>query len=48
MRMSTDDGFHGEFVAAEQIHDAMNFVSGIKHQRFARDGVSDNGAVALQ
>src|SRR5258708_37623784 len=48
MRMSTDDGFYGEFVAAEQMHDAMNFVAGIKLQCLARDGISNDGAIALQ
>jgi len=43
-----NDGFDGEFVAAEQVHDAVNFVAGVEDQSFARDWIADDRAVALQ
>src|SRR5260370_39760803 len=48
VRMSADDRFYGEFVAAEQVHDAMDFVSRIEDQSLARDRVGDDRAIALQ
>lgn len=46
--VGADDGFDGEFMAAEQIHDAVNFVAGIENNGFTRNGIADDGAVALQ
>jgi urease alpha subunit len=48
VRMSADDRFYGESVAAEQVHDAMDFVSRIEDQSLARDRVGDDRAIALQ
>jgi hypothetical protein len=48
VRMGADDGFYCEFVTAEKVQDAIYFVAGVNHQRFARDGISDDRAVALQ
>ena len=48
VRMSAGDGFDGEFMAAEQVHDAMDFVAGIENDGFARNRIADDGAVALQ
>ena len=46
--MSADDRFDGELMAAEQIHDAMNFVAGVEDDGFAGKRIADDGAVALQ
>ena len=43
-----DDSFYGELVAAEQVHDAVDFVAGIENQSVAGDGVGDDRAIALQ
>jgi hypothetical protein len=48
VRVSADDGFDSQLVAAEQVHDAMDFVAGIEDDGFARDRIADDGAVALQ
>jgi hypothetical protein len=48
VRVGADDGFYGELVAAEQIHDAVDFVAGVEDDGFTRDGIADDGAVALQ
>jgi len=48
VRVGADNGFDGEFVAAEQIHDAVNFVAWVDDDGFARDRIADDGAVALQ
>jgi len=43
-----DDGFYGESVAAEDVHDAVDFVAGVEDDGFPRDGIADDGAIALQ
>jgi hypothetical protein len=48
MRVRADDGLNFEFVPAQKIEDAMDFVAGIDDQRFARDGVANDGAIALK
>jgi len=48
VRVRADDSLYREFVAAEQVHDAVNFIAGIEDDSFARDGIADDRAVALQ
>jgi hypothetical protein len=48
VRVSTDNGFDGKLVAAKEVEDAMDFVAGIHYERFTRDGVADDRAIALQ
>ena len=46
--VGTYDGFDGEAVAAEEFEDAGDFVAGVDDQRFAREGIADDRAIALQ
>jgi hypothetical protein len=46
--MGADNGFDGEFVAAEKAEDAFDFVAGVDHDGFMSLGIADDGAVALQ
>jgi hypothetical protein len=48
VRVSTDDGFDGEPVSANEIQNACDFVAGIDDQGFSRDGIADDGAIALE
>ena len=48
VRVGADDSLDGELVAAEQIHDAVNLVARVEDDGFARDGIADDGTVALQ
>lgn len=48
VRVSADDGFHGELVAGEQVHDAADLIAGVDDQSFARERIADDGAIALQ
>jgi hypothetical protein len=48
MSVSADDGPHRQFVSAQQIKDALDLVSGVDHNGFPRDRVSDDRTVALQ
>src|SRR5271167_4047460 len=43
-----DDGFDGEFVAADEIEKAFHFVAGVENDGFAGFGVADYGAIALK
>jgi hypothetical protein len=43
-----DDGFDGEFVAAEEGEEAFDFVTGIDDQSFAGNGIADDGAIAME
>lgn len=46
--VGADDGFDGEAVATEEFEDARDFVTGVDDQRFAREGIADDRAIALQ
>ena len=46
--MGADDGFYGEVVAADEIQDARHLVAWIHDESFARDGVANDRAIALQ
>src|SRR5579883_1218821 len=48
VRVRAYDGLYGQLVPAEQVENARNLVAGIDHQRFARDRVADDRAIALQ
>ena len=48
VRMGADNGFDGEFVAAEKAEDAFDFVAGVDHDGFMCFGIANDGAVALQ
>src|SRR5260370_12590158 len=48
MSVSTDDGFHIELVAADEIQNTRYLVARINNQGLASDGVPNDGAVALQ
>lgn len=43
-----DDGFDGQPMTTEELEDARDFVARIDDQCFARDGIADDGAIALQ
>jgi len=46
--VGADDGFYGEFITADEIEEAFDFVAGIEDNGFAGFGVADDGAVALE
>jgi hypothetical protein len=48
VRVRANDDFYGELMAPEKIQDAIYFVPGVHHQRFARDGIANDRAIALQ
>jgi folate-binding protein YgfZ len=48
VRVGADDGFDDEAVASNQVQDASNFIPGVHYQSFARGGIADDGAIALQ
>jgi hypothetical protein len=48
VRVGADDGFHGEFVAAEKAQDAFDFVAGIDDDALERARIADDGTIALQ
>ncbi len=48
VRMGADNGLYGELMAAEKVQDAIYFIAGVQHQRFARHRIADDGTVALQ
>lgn len=48
VRVRADDGFHFKLVAADEVHNAADFIARVEHDRFARYGVADNRAIALQ
>src|SRR5258708_385299 len=48
VRVRADDDFYDELMAPDQVQDARDFVAWVHHQRFARGGIADDGAVALQ
>src|SRR5260370_6937743 len=46
--MGADNGLDGEVMAAEKVQDAIYFLAGVHHQRFARERIADDGTIALQ
>lgn len=48
VRVSADDGLHVELVPPNEVENAVYFIAGIDDQRFARDGIPHDGAIALQ
>src|SRR5690348_8948344 len=48
VRMGADDGLHREPPAAEKVENALDLVAGIDDERFARERVADDRAIALQ
>src|SRR5216683_4313180 len=48
VRVGADDRFDGELMASQEVQNAADLIAGIDHQRFARDRIPDNRAVALQ
>ena len=46
--VGADDGFCGKAVATEELEDAADFVTGIDDDGLARNGIADDGAIALQ
>ena len=46
--VGADDDFDGEFVSAEKIQDALDFVAGVDDDGFARFGIADDQTVALK
>src|SRR6266550_1475010 len=48
VRVRAYDGLDGELVSAEKVQDAIYFVAGVHHQRFARHRIADDRAIALQ
>ncbi len=48
VRMSADNCAHGERMARERFEDALDLVAWIEHQGFARFGITQNRAIALQ
>src|ERR1700674_4143453 len=48
MGVRADDSLYGELMAAEQIQDAGDFVARVHDQGFASDGITNDGAVAMQ
>lgn len=48
MSVRADNGLDFELVTPQEVEDPVNFIAGIHDERFARDGVADNGAIALQ
>ncbi len=48
VRVRAHDGFYGEFVAPQEIEHAADFIAGINHQGFARDGIADDGTIAVE
>ena len=48
MRVGADNGLYSELVTAEEVQNAIDFIAGINDQRFARDRIADDGAIALQ
>lgn len=46
--VGADDDLDGEFVAAEEIEDALDFVAGVDDDGFARFGVANDQAIALK
>jgi folate-binding protein YgfZ len=48
MRVGTYDGLHLQLVPAEQVHDPVDFITGVDDNSLACDRVPQDGAVALQ
>jgi len=48
MGVGANDGFDGEAMAANEVQDAGDFVAGSTTNRFARDRIADDGAIALE
>src|ERR1700731_3344388 len=48
VRVRADDGLDGELMTAEKVQDAIYFVAGVHHERFARHRIADDRAIALQ
>src|SRR6266550_4376313 len=48
VRVRADDGLYRELMTAEKVQDAIYFVAGVHHQRFARHRIADDRAIALQ
>ena len=48
VRVRADDHLYDQLVTAEKVQDAIDFVAGVDHQRFARDRIADDRAIALQ
>jgi len=46
--VGADDDLDGEFVAAEEIEDALDFVAGVDDDGFARFGVTNDQTIALK
>jgi hypothetical protein len=46
--VSADDDADGEFVAAEEIEDAFDFVAGVDDDGFAGFGIADDQTIALK
>ncbi len=48
VRVRADDDFYGQLMTPEKIQNAIDFVAGVHYQRFARGGIADDRAIALQ
>jgi hypothetical protein len=48
VRVRADDHLYDQLVTAEKVQDAIDFVAGVDHQRFARGRIADDRAIALQ
>jgi hypothetical protein len=48
VRVRAHDRFYGEFVASQEIEHAADFIAGINHQGLARDGIADDGTIAVE
>jgi hypothetical protein len=46
--VGADNCFDGEFVAAEEAEDALDFVTGVDDDGFMSFGIADDGTVALE